>query len=183
MALPTGTITMNDVNIELGRSSGGTISLNDSDVRNLAGRPSGTISMDDLRGKSAGPSGTWYVDFWPQSNNRTFFELFVTGVPASAYWEILQFPWFNTAGLYPPGWNGGLNCGVVCGNADSGGTIFWTASNNNDSFWWPAQRGNFTEIRIHNGTSYFTTLFYVSPSISVFNSSNTAFNGGTWFTF
>lgn len=53
MALPTGTITMNDVNIELGRSSGGQISLNDSDVRQLAQRPSGTISMNDLRGKSA----------------------------------------------------------------------------------------------------------------------------------
>jgi hypothetical protein len=46
---------MNDVNLELGRASGGTISLNDSDVRQLAGVPSGTISMDDLRGKSAGP--------------------------------------------------------------------------------------------------------------------------------
>lgn len=56
MALPTGTITMNDVNIELSRASGSSITLNDTDVRNLAGVPSGTISMDNLRGKSAIPS-------------------------------------------------------------------------------------------------------------------------------
>lgn len=56
MTLPTGTITMNDVNIELSRASGSTISLNDTDVRNLAGIASGTISLDNLRGKSAIPS-------------------------------------------------------------------------------------------------------------------------------
>lgn len=52
MALPTGTISMNDVNIELDKASGSTISLNDADVRKLAKVPSGIISMNDLRGKS-----------------------------------------------------------------------------------------------------------------------------------
>lgn len=52
MALPsTGAISMNDVRTELGKT--GTISLNDSNVRNLAGKTSGTISMGDLRGKSS----------------------------------------------------------------------------------------------------------------------------------
>ena len=52
MALPsTGSISMSQVRTELGRSN--TITLNDSDVRNLAGRTSGTISMSDLRGKSS----------------------------------------------------------------------------------------------------------------------------------
>lgn len=52
MTLPTGTITMNQVNVELGNPGTSNISLNDSDVRTLAGKPSGTISMNDLRGKS-----------------------------------------------------------------------------------------------------------------------------------
>jgi predicted HNH restriction endonuclease len=52
MALPTGTISMSQVNTELGRSSTATISLNESAVRTLAGVASGTISMDNLRGKS-----------------------------------------------------------------------------------------------------------------------------------
>lgn len=52
MALPTGTISMSDVNAELKRPATQTISLNDGQVRQLAGRPSGAISMSDLRGKS-----------------------------------------------------------------------------------------------------------------------------------
>jgi hypothetical protein len=55
MPTPTGTISLNDVNIELGRSSGANINMNDSAVRTLAGvGGSGTvISMNDLRGKSS----------------------------------------------------------------------------------------------------------------------------------
>lgn len=56
MALPTGTISMSQVNTELGYSSTALISLNDTAVRTLAGKPSGIISMDDLRGKSAEPT-------------------------------------------------------------------------------------------------------------------------------
>jgi len=50
MTTPTGTISINDVRNELGIS--GTTSLNDSDVRGLAGKSSGQISMNDLRGKT-----------------------------------------------------------------------------------------------------------------------------------
>lgn len=54
MALPsTGTLSMSQVNVELGRSSNATISLGEADVRALAGVPSGAISFQDLRGKSA----------------------------------------------------------------------------------------------------------------------------------
>lgn len=44
---------MSQVNTELGRSATATISLGESAVRTLAGVPSGAISMNDLRGKSA----------------------------------------------------------------------------------------------------------------------------------
>lgn len=43
---------MSQVNTELGLSSTTTISLNQSNVRTLAGVPSGAISMNNLRGKS-----------------------------------------------------------------------------------------------------------------------------------
>ncbi len=43
---------MGQVNTELGRSATATISLGETAVRTLAGVPSGTISMDNLRGKS-----------------------------------------------------------------------------------------------------------------------------------
>ena len=52
MTLPaSGPITMQMVATELGIGATG-LNLNDSRVRALAGRPSGAISMADLRGKS-----------------------------------------------------------------------------------------------------------------------------------
>jgi hypothetical protein len=59
MALPSsGEITMNQVNVELGLSGTASISLNDAAVRGLAGVASGTISLYNLYGKSAGLFGT-----------------------------------------------------------------------------------------------------------------------------
>ena len=66
MALPTGTISMSDVNSELGRAWNQTIDLNDSQVRQLAGIPSGAISMADLRGKTS----TEYVNVVGWRNDR-----------------------------------------------------------------------------------------------------------------
>lgn len=54
MTTPTGTITMLDVILELdGVATPRQITMNDTDVRDLAEVPAGEITMDDLRGKSA----------------------------------------------------------------------------------------------------------------------------------
>ena len=77
MTLPTGTITMNQVNVELGNPGTSNISLNDADVRDLAEIPSGTISMDDLRGKSAFSGvtatggSTYIIPGYPGSDSPT----------------------------------------------------------------------------------------------------------------
>lgn len=53
MTLPaSGTISMSNINTEMGRASNYQFSLNDSDVRALAGVPSGTISLSNFYGKS-----------------------------------------------------------------------------------------------------------------------------------
>lgn len=53
MALPsTGSISMSQVNVELKRPATQTLSMNDAEVRKIAGKPTGTFSMSDLRGKT-----------------------------------------------------------------------------------------------------------------------------------
>lgn len=55
MVLPlSGTITIDDILVELGKSPGTQASLNDSDFRALAGIPSGAITLTDFYGKSSG---------------------------------------------------------------------------------------------------------------------------------
>jgi hypothetical protein len=65
MPLPSfGPISLSQVNVELDKSATALISMNDVDVRTLAGVASGAISMSDLLGKSAGPAKadtTWSV--------------------------------------------------------------------------------------------------------------------------
>lgn len=54
MALPsTGPISLSQVNTELGRTAGATVSLGDAEVRGLAGMVNGAIGLGNLRGKSA----------------------------------------------------------------------------------------------------------------------------------
>ena len=57
----TGSISMSQVNVELKKSETAVITLNDADVRKLAGKPSGTISMNDLRGKKNTENVSEYV--------------------------------------------------------------------------------------------------------------------------
>jgi hypothetical protein len=72
MTTPTGTISMSDVNTELGLTSTATISLNDAAVRTLAGVASGTISMDNLRGKSNAPAATFSPDGGTSAGTAVF---------------------------------------------------------------------------------------------------------------
>jgi hypothetical protein len=62
---------MSQVNTELGRSSTASINLNETAVRTLAGVPSGAISMDNLRGKSAVTLG------FNNSENISVFEAYL----------------------------------------------------------------------------------------------------------
>ena len=69
MTLQTsGAISLNDIHIELGATSGTTVSLNDADVRDLVSISSGAIDLADFYGASAGTTSTHY-------NAQTFTKL------------------------------------------------------------------------------------------------------------
>ena len=57
MTLQTsGAISLNDIHVELGGTSGTTVSLNDTDVRGLVSIASGAIDLADFYGASSTPS-------------------------------------------------------------------------------------------------------------------------------
>jgi len=62
MTLPTSPISLSEVNVELLQSATALISLNDTNVRTLAGVASGQIGMSDLQGKTNGFSFTISAD-------------------------------------------------------------------------------------------------------------------------
>jgi len=89
----SGAISLSQVNTELGRSATAPISLGETAVRNLAGVPSGPISLSNLYGKSGvtltitpagrSESGT--------TSSRTFgsFTVSVSGGTPTAYsWSV-----------------------------------------------------------------------------------------------
>lgn len=101
MPTPTGTISMSDVNTELGRSSTANISLNETAVRTLAGVASGTISMDNLRGKSNAPAATFSPDGGTSAGTAVFLSDYtaepspssvsiIISCSASATWTVTR---------------------------------------------------------------------------------------------
>ena len=101
MALPTTTISMSQVNTELGRSATASISLNESAVRTLAGVASGTISMDNLRGKSNAP--TFEPDGGASSGSAVLLEDYTSGGLAATVTIScsVQAVWtFTRTGIY-----------------------------------------------------------------------------------
>lgn len=73
MALQTsGQISLNDIHIEAGGSSGSQASLNDTDIRSLIGKSSGAqMSFSEWYGASAGPSPSTISGFTPSNTAET----------------------------------------------------------------------------------------------------------------
>lgn len=100
MTLPSsGPISMAMIANELGISASA-LSLNDSRVRNLAGRPSGPIGFSDLHGKSAyTPMSGVGVDsegVWPSNNGQAFTAIVYPQVSISGGTAPYTYSWAFT---------------------------------------------------------------------------------------
>lgn len=91
MTLPSATpIKMSDVRTELGRAAGTQTSLGETAVRALAGKPSGTISIKDLLGKSASatlittPTNKSSYTYSATNNAKLSLDIIIDGT-----WEVV----------------------------------------------------------------------------------------------
>ena len=127
MPLPSsGPISIANINTELGRASTATSSLNETLLRSLAGRPSGTISLSDFYGKTrygyvcgycfegqsvtiSAPAGKTFT--------RLIFGRYGTPCPCPSNPSPTNLPTINCPSV------GGVTDGAFCGNGvDFSGT-------------------------------------------------------------
>lgn len=124
----TGTISLGNIRTELGAS--GTISLGDTNVRRLAGKPSGTISLADNRAchwiGSSGDGQYWLTSALPGSPPTTSYRYVIaSGINRRSYandFAIVfgSFPSGSTITL--DNYGNILGAGGVGGTSGSGGT-------------------------------------------------------------
>ena len=131
MPLPTGTISLGDVNVELGRSATAEISMNDAALRALAGVASGALGMVTLRGKSNAFVHTissnqqelnLYTYLVGQGWNTTSGVQLTIANGVYIWSDNTSVAALNTGGLYP----GGLtivNNGFIIGKGGAGGGV------------------------------------------------------------
>jgi hypothetical protein len=124
MALPsTGSISMNQVNVELGRGGTTQISLNEGVVRTLAQRASGQIGLSDLRGKSNTIQATGGEIREYPLNGMTYRSHTFTTVGDSTFTiiSVPTTPGFDTIDYLVVGGGGSGGGAVVSSNTYSGG--------------------------------------------------------------
>lgn len=101
MTLPTtGPISLNNVSTEIGIGVGSRLDFNDGRVRALAGRPSGAISMADLRGKSSYVPMT-LVMHSNETGNTDPMEWYPTSNPGQSYFYNCGITAVVTNGVGP----------------------------------------------------------------------------------
>jgi len=139
MTLPvSGTITLAQVNTELGNASTANINLNQASVRSLFGKASGVISLNDGHGKSSYAIG--YVSSYGFTNYGSYGTFYLYVSAAQPYSAIgMQF-YANTSGQPL----GGMQ---FLGYCDGTGNFSYTpVISNTDPYWYPPPQTNWFQI-------------------------------------
>ena len=135
MTLPVTPISLSQVNVELLQSATATISLNDTNVRALAGVPSGTIGMNNLQGKQyrVTPTQTYSSSTANASINVSSLSGYVAGISditITINSGVTLSSASSTAGLTVTGGTTGdtitiVNRGTIYGGGGAGGVSYW----------------------------------------------------------
>lgn len=106
MALQTsGTISLNDIHVEAGGTSGTQASINDSDIRGLIGKASGTqMAFNEWYGASSSltldGTGTYYDEYHGYSGTYDRLRTRATGNASYPYIGVVREPYTGSSTYY-----------------------------------------------------------------------------------
>ena len=197
----SGAISLNDIHVEAGGSSGSTASINDSDIRGLINKNSGaTMSFNEWYGASAF-SGASIADVLSVKTNRDYIETVnkgnakrsaasggvavdSNGVETSASFVYGSNAWrYNTSGTVSCAWG---TIPAVWADASGCTVIYYTHGNSTN----PATNCFHTDsggtTRTLSTTGYSTSGIFRDLNIDMFSSNSSVYNlsgctlGGTF---
>ena len=149
----TGAISLNDVHVELGGTSGTLVSLNDSDVRTLAGISSGAISLQNFYGESSIPP----FDYTAANGQVPTGGPYYTLVAIASTGTILASGTYNFVMVGRGGNGAGSAASIAFWTIQLNGTESWsftTPSDRGSSYFtdWQIVGDNSTLVRARHGT-------------------------------
>ena len=135
----TGAISLNDLHIEVGGTTGTTVSLNDTDIRDLITTPSGAINLQSFYGASSIPPFDYTAADGAVPQNGPFYQV----VSFATTGTVLSAGTYNFVMVGRGGSGAGSAASIAFWTIQLNGTESW-------SFTTPSQTGSsyFTEWQI-----------------------------------
>tara|TARA_B100000035_G_scaffold314774_1_gene332192 strand:- start:16 stop:1050 length:1035 start_codon:yes stop_codon:yes gene_type:complete len=149
----TGAISLNDVHVELGGTTGTLVSLNDSDLRTLAGVSSGAISLQNFYGTSSVPPFDYTAANGAVDTNGPYYTL----VSLASTGTVLASGTYNFVMVGRGGKGAGSASSIAFWTIQLNGTESWsftTPTQTGSSYFteWQIVGDNSTLVKVRHGT-------------------------------